>query len=561
MSIWRRLNTFRLMLVFLLLAGVAVAFCISSLQGAADKERGELVGRQNAIKYDTLVMMEAVRNIAGSARTPESRETENLARRRLKQAESDLETQVSTLQAQYPQAHFPQLSLTLTDLLDFTTRPTNANSFLGQVRDLIDKNPENALSFFERGHPDAALKRDQYFRDLETQVQGIINAKSQLALIVTVGGTIVLIMILAGSIVVGHLQSSSIAAPLNRLSANLERMRQGDFTHRLDLDQKDEFGEVGQGLDRLADELCELVGQVQRSGLRLTSAAAQISEIARRQQSATQSIADTSVETGETSVEISATSRELVKTIKEVSHVAEQTGQVATTGRTAIAQMEATMRQMMEASAAIAAKLVVLSEKTGSINSVVTTIAKVADQTNLLSLNAAIEAEKAGEYGLGFAVVATEIRRLADQTAVATYDIEKTVKEMESAVLAGVGGMDKFSDHVRSGVEQVRRVGAQLAEIITEIQNLTPRFQAVNEGVQAQSTGAQQISESLAQLTRTAQQTAEALRDSNAAVEELTEAAGRLQASVSRFKLRIQPEPLEPFRAIRGVQELHGSPI
>ena len=92
------------------------------------------------------------------------------------------------------------------------------------------------------------------------------------------------------------------------------------------------------------------------------------------------------------------------------------------------------MRQVMDAAGSINAKLAVLNEKAGNINQVVTTITKVADQTNLLSLNAAIEAEKAGEYGRGFAVVATEIRRLADQTAVATYDIEQMVKEIQSAV-------------------------------------------------------------------------------------------------------------------------------
>src|SRR5579863_4568239 len=119
--------------------------------------------------------------------------------------------------------------------------------------------------------------------------------------------------------------------------------------------------------------------------------------------------------------------------------------------------MENTMRQIMDASGSVSAKLAVLNEKTSNINSV-TTITKVADQTNLLSLNAAIEAEKAGEYGLGFAVVAMEIRRLADQTAVATYDIEKMVKEMHSAVAAGVMGMDKFSDEVRRGVAEVRQV-------------------------------------------------------------------------------------------------------
>src|SRR6201999_4020148 len=111
------------------------------------------------------------------------------------------------------------------------------------------------------------------------------------------------------------------------------------------------------------------------------------------------------------------------------------------------------------------AKLTVLSEKAGNINQVVTTITKVADQTNLLSLNAAIEAEKAGEYGRGFAVVATEIRRLADQTAVATYDIEQMVKEIQSAVATGVMGMDKFSQEVRRGVGEVQQVSWQPAQI------------------------------------------------------------------------------------------------
>jgi len=120
----------------------------------------------------------------------------------------------------------------------------------------------------------------------------------------------------------------------------------------------------------------------------------------------------------------------------------------------------------------------------------VTTITKVADQTNLLSLNAAIEAEKAGEYGRGFAVVATEIRRLADQTAVATYDIEQMVKEMQSAVSAGGMGMDKFSEEVRRGVNEVQQVSHQLTQIIQQVQALMPRFESVNEGMQAQATGA-----------------------------------------------------------------------
>src|SRR5262249_3073459 len=148
-------------------------------------------------------------------------------------------------------------------------------------------------------------------------------------------------------------------------------------------------------------------------------------------------------EVGATSKEISATSKELVKTMSEVSGVAEQTALLATNGQNGLSSMETTMRHVMDAASTINAKLGVLNEKAGNINQVVTTIAKVADQTNLLSLNAAIEAEKAGEYGRGFAVVATEIRRLADQTGIATFDIEQMVKEIHSAISASVMGMDK----------------------------------------------------------------------------------------------------------------------
>src|SRR3979409_525307 len=140
--------------------------------------------------------------------------------------------------------------------------------------------------------------------------------------------------------------------------------------------------------------------------------------------------------------------------------------------------MEGHTRDVMDAAGTINAKLAVLSNKAGNISLVVTTITKVADQTNLLSLNAAIEAEKAGEYGRGFAVVATEIRRLADQTAVATYDIDQMVKEIQSAVAAGVMGMDKFAEEVRRGMQDVQQVGGQLSQVIQQVQALAPQVES-----------------------------------------------------------------------------------
>jgi methyl-accepting chemotaxis protein WspA len=155
----------------------------------------------------------------------------------------------------------------------------------------------------------------------------------------------------------------------------------------------------------------------------------------------------------------------------------------------------------------------------------------------LLSLNAAIEAEKAREYGLGFAVVAREIRRLADQTAVATLDIESMVKEMQSAVSTGVMEMDKFTKEVVRGVEDVGIIGMQLGQIIEQVQSLSPRFETVSEGMEVQSQGAQQISDAMLQLREASVQTAEALRETNRALEQLNEAAQNLRQETSRFQV------------------------
>ena len=330
----------------------------------------------------------------------------------------------------------------------------------------------------------------------------------------------------------------AIFQPLGQLVGIVNVMRTGDFSKRLKLNQNDEFTVLAEGFNRMTDELTSLVGQVQSSSAQVNTSVTEIAATAKQQQATASEIAATTVEIGATSREISATSRELVKTMSEVAGVAEQSATLAGSGQTGLSHMEETMRQVMDAAGSINAKLAVLNEKAGNINQVVTTITKVADQTNLLSLNAAIEAEKAGEYGRGFAVVATEIRRLADQTAVATYDIEQMVKQIQSAVAAGVMGMDKFSEEVRRGMEEVQHVGSQLSQIIHQVQALAPRVESVNEGMQAQATGAEQISQALSQLTEAAQQTVESLSQSSLAIGELNQVSSGLRNGVSRFKLQ-----------------------
>jgi methyl-accepting chemotaxis protein WspA len=525
-TIWQRLNTAFWLLIVLLLAGVALALWAANATARADTRQAQLVATRAEIANRILTLSETVR---GLLLDPKNQVEEQ---RKVK-VERALPADLESLRKAFPE--YPELMRSVSNLSDFTSHTLAL--FHDQLLATAEGDPAGAIMSYNKDYPNIREKRTKLLEDLESKIESVREAQSQRAALLGLVGWAPIAIILLAIPIVGRVHSSTVTQPLNRLVGALERMRQGDFTGRLKITRRDEFGVLSDGLNRLADNLSGLVGQVQRSGIQVNTTATEIAATAREQQSTSHEIAATTVEIGATSKQISATSNELVKTMNEVSQVAEQTAELAGSGQAAITQMEATMHQIMEASGSITAKLAVLSERTTNINSVVTTITKVADQTNLLSLNAAIEAEKAGEYGLGFAVVAMEIRRLADQTAVATYDIEKMVKEMQSAVAAGVMSMDKFSEEARRGVEEIRQVSTHLAQIIHEVQTLTPRFQMVNEGMHAQATGAQQISETLTQLSEAAQQTAESLRQSNLAIEQLNSAARGLQMSVAQFKL------------------------
>jgi len=365
---------------------------------------------------------------------------------------------------------------------------------------LIDLPPRR---FVDIGHYQAlkdSIKAGEEF--LGTAVIGLDTTQRDEAKWDNVKVTLISSLVLAalGIAFILYLTHTVIITPVDYSVVIAQQVATGDLSAEVEAKSNDEMGQLLKAFQEMTANLRALIGQTQRSGIQITSSVTEIAASGKELEATVTEQAASTNEVVATAKEISATSQELVQTMNDVSNMADVAVVSADNGQQGLVSMESTMRQMEEATQSISSKLAVINEKAANITSVVTTITKVADQTNLLSLNAAIEAEKAGEYGVGFAVVAREVRRLADQTAVATLDIEQTVKEMRSAVAAGVMSMDKFSEEVRQGVDVVRNVGTQLAQIIEQVQALTPRFESVLEGMGAQAQGAQQISESMIQL-------------------------------------------------------------
>ena len=280
---------------------------------------------------------------------------------------------------------------------------------------------------------------------------------------------------------------------------------------------------------RLIDPMADLT-------IRLTSNATSIASNA-RQQAANVANINTSGNQIATAVnEISATSKELLRAMEQLADDAEKTSAVATDGSRGLRGLGTSMESLSSATHSITDKLTTIRAKANKINSVVTAITKVADQTNLLSLNAAIEAEKAGEGGAGFAVVAREIRRLADQSALASMEIEQMVEAMQEAVSSGVAQTRELTEAMDRGIAASESISGQFSDIIHRVEGMVPRYEAVHEGMQNQSEGAQQISEAMWQLTEMGRQTSESVNDLNDVSHQLHEAVRILKERIIHVK-------------------------
>ena len=343
------------------------------------------------------------------------------------------------------------------------------------------------------------------------------------------------IAVVIGVVLTALLVARSISTPIRAAVAVARQVASGDLRAEMGTTSADETGALLDAIHTMTTDLRALIGRIQMSTATLDATATVMQSTGAEQK---QVIEDHGAATAEACAavhQISTTSQELLRTMNEVNEMASNTGHRAEEGRANLAGMDSTMQQLAKSTALFGDKLTKIRESADRINLVIVTMAKVANQTNLLSINAAIEAEKAGEHGLGFLVVAREIAYLATQTAVASLDIERMVREMEGSVKAGVKEMGTFSTQVQGGVEEIRDISRKLGEIISAVQGITGRFEQVTVGMRAQSQGADQIRDAMGRLAEGTARTASALGDFNSATKHLRDAVDGLDNEVSRF--------------------------
>lgn len=385
---------------------------------------------------------------------------------------------------------------------------------------------------------DAVAQRDRVVNALQNQLnrnnQTVQNAQNFLLQLIVMGTGLTIL----STLIAGLLTTLPLRRQLPPVVAAATAIARGDLTQSIPRSQdRTEVGRLLRAFQDMIRSLNALITQAQRSGIQISTSTTQIAAAGRQLEATVNEQVASMHQVKATSRQIAATSGDLAKAMDDVADTAQSTTDAATSSQENLDKIQTAMQNLVIATQAIAAKLKIMDEKANNINNVVTTITKVADQTNLLSLNAAIEAEKAGEYGAGFAVVAREIRRLADQSAVATLEIEQMVKVMQSSVSTGVMEMDRFSREVTQYVQEVGDIGQQIASFIREVQGLTPQFASISQRMDEQYRGAEQISMAIAQLSDAHLQTMQSLQETNHALTQLDDAAQGLQREISQFKV------------------------
>jgi len=331
--------------------------------------------------------------------------------------------------------------------------------------------------------------------------------------------------------------SRQITRPIRDTLAVVERITAGDLTQNLVITRHDELGVLQQGIQNMSVTLRNLIGGIREGVMQIASAGEELSAVTEQTSAGVNS---QKVETDQ----VATAMHEMTATVQEVARNAELASQAAAAADgearegdkvvgEAIAQIERLASEVERSTQAMS----VLQQESNKIGAVMDVIKAVAEQTNLLALNAAIEAARAGEAGRGFAVVADEVRGLAQRTQKSTEEIEGLVAALQNGTQQVATVMNNSRTLTDSSVALTRKAGASLESITRTVSNIQSMNQQIATAAEQQSSVAEEISRSIVNVRDVCEQTAAASNETATASVELARLGNQLQMMVGHFKV------------------------
>ena len=299
----------------------------------------------------------------------------------------------------------------------------------------------------------------------------------------------------------------------------------------------EEFDELFTAVLLMARSLTKLISVLKLMGVDVAERAGRISDTSDTLDTIASEEAASTKNTASTGAKILAASEALNKTARGSAFEVSRTLDIARESGESIKLLKNNYDSLTAAAENVAGKLAVINGNVEKITGIVTAINDVSRQTNLLSLNASIEAEKAGEFGLGFAVVARQIRRLADKTSIASANIENIVRQMQSSVNSGVMEMDRFGAKMRQSSKIIIETADMLARTVSEIEAIGPQFEDIASGIGELSENARKISATMLELSDSSVRARDRISEFRAAVKSLDSVSVSVLEAVSRFKI------------------------